>query len=197
MRLCRRWECDVLVVMKVWLLLVWVLWDPGAARAGKWTTYEKCTLVDDAYHDGDSFHVKAPTGYTYVFRLYGVDCPETDDRFPDRLEEQSKDFGVPVADLRKWGKKAERFTRTFLRRPFTVHTRKEKARGAGRKNRYYALVVNARGERLDEALVAAGLARVFGVGAEWPERMTRERFLRKLHALESAAKRDRSGVWEE
>jgi endonuclease YncB( thermonuclease family) len=180
--------------MKRWMLML--LLCSGVAWAGKWTSYEECELVEDAYYDGDSFNVKVPTGYTYVFRLYGVDCPEMDDRIASRLEEQSEEFGVPAAELPKWGGKAKRFVRSFLRRPFTVHTRKEKAMGASRKNRYYCVIVGANGERLDEALVKAGLARAYGVGAEWPERMTRERFIRKLHALESKAKREGTGIWE-
>lgn len=179
--------------MKRWVLML--LMCSGAAWAGKWTTYEKCELVEDAYYDGDSFNVKAPTGYTYVFRLYGVDCPETDSRIAERIREQQKEFGVPPAELMKWGEKAKRFTRAFLRRPFTVHTQKEKALGASKKSRYYCVVVGADGERLDEALAKAGLARAYGRGAEWPERMTRERFIRKLHSLESEAKRDKEGIW--
>ncbi len=76
-----------------------------------------------------------------------------------------------------------------------MHTQKEKARGAGKKNRYYAVIVGAGGERLDEALAEAGLARVYGMGAEWPERMTKERFFRKLDPLESKAKREKEGIW--
>ena len=74
-------------------------------------------------------------------------------------------------------------------------TQKEKAMGASRKNRYYCVIIGANGERLGEALLKAGLARAHGVGAEWPERMTVERFLRKLQTLEHKAKREKEGVW--
>lgn len=179
-----------------WIAVVIVMFVViSRAEAAKWLTYQNRELEEDAYFDGDSFQVTAATGYTYVFRLYGVDCPETDARIEERLQEQKKAFGIPAADLKKWGGKAKRFTRNFLRRPFTVHTKKEKAMGASKKNRYYCVIVGANGERLDEALVKAGLARVHGIGAEWPERMTRERFRRKLHALESKAKREKDGVW--
>ena len=67
----------------------------------------------------------------------------------------------------KWGKKAGAFTKKFLRKPFTVYTQKMKAGGASKKARYYAIVVNEDGERLDEALVEAGLARAYGMGAGW------------------------------
>lgn len=177
--------------------------------AKEWLVYERCELVDDQYFDGDSFSVKALTGYTYIFRLYGVDCPETDERVKSRLAEQGKEFRLEPKGLLKWGKKAAAFSKNFLRKPFFVYTQKIKAGGASKKARYYAIVVNAEGERLDEALVAAGLARAYGMGADWqqpfwheksktelPRRMTSKRFISKLHALESKAKRERIGVWE-
>lgn len=168
-----------------------------AANAAEWIAYEKASLVDDKYFDGDSFNVRVQTGYTYIFRLYGVDCAETDTRYPERLKEQAKEFGIEPGDVVKWGEEAKKFVRNFLRRPFTVHTRKEKAGGQSKKNRYYAVLVNEDGERLDEALIEAGLARAFGFGTEWPERTSRERFIRKLHAKESKAKRDDVGVWKD
>ena len=66
------------------------------------------------------------------------------------------------------GAKAKRFTATFLDDGFTVFTLKNKARGASGQNRYHGIVV-ADGKRLDEALLEAGLARAYGVPAEWPD----------------------------
>lgn len=165
--------------------------------AKEWITYEKCSLVDDKYFDGDSFNVRVPTGHTYIFRLYGVDCGETDVRFPDRLIAQGKEFGIAPPEVVKWGKEAKVFVRRFLRKPFKVHTLKEKAGGQSKKNRYYAIVVNSEGERLDEALVKAGLARAFGTPTAWPNGTEPERFILKLHAMESKAKRDDVGVWKD
>lgn len=191
-----------------WLVLFLGLFSTLAEAKGKrWLVYERCELADDKYFDGDSFSVKALTDYVYVFRLYGVDCPETDKRVKSRLTEQAKDFKIEEKDVIKWGKKASAFTKKFLRQPFTVYTRKTKARGASKKARYYAIVVNAEGKRLDEALVEAGLARAYGVGADWdepfwlktkndlPRKIDAKRFLRQLHSLESKAKRDRVGIW--
>lgn len=180
-----------------WLkqLFIFLTLASCACAGEKWMTFKNCQLVDDKYFDGDSFHVKAPTGYTYVFRLYGVDCPETDDLVPARITEQSKAFGIPEKDVLRWGKRAKTFTHKFLSKPFTVITCKAKAGGRSSQNRYYAIILNAQGERLDEALVKAGLARAHGVGAAWPERMKPERYSRKLTTLEHAAKRDRAGIW--
>lgn len=165
--------------------------------AENWITYEKCSLVDDKYFDGDSFNVRTQTSHTYVFRLYGVDCGETDTRYLDRLIEQGKDFGIEPSEVVKWGKDAQEFSKKFLRRPFTVHTVKLKARGQSKKPRYYAIIVNEKGDRLDEALLEAGLARSFGMPAAWPERTDEKRYRRKLDIIERKAKREDVGLWKD
>ncbi|WP_411826860.1 thermonuclease family protein [Luteolibacter sp. AS25] len=181
-----------------WLLItvLGLLFSAGQGFSKEWLTYEKCTFVDEKYYDGDSFYVKSPTGYTYIFRLYGVDCAETDSRYPDRLQEQADEFGVEVDELLKWGLEAKSFVKKFLRKPFTVYTQKFKAGGQSKQARYFAVIVNEDGERLDEALVEAGLARAYGLGADWPERTSPERYLRKLHSIESKAKREDVGIWK-
>jgi len=190
------------------VLLLGLFTATAGAKGKKWLVYERCELVDDKYFDGDSFSVKSLTGYTYVFRLYGVDCPETDDRVKSRLTEQAKEFEIEEKDVIKWGKEAKKFAKKFLRKPFTVYTQKSKARGASKKSRYYAIVVNADGKRLDEALIEAGLARAFGKGAEWdepfwgktkadlPRKIEAKRFMTKLRILENKAKREDQGVWK-
>lgn len=186
-----------------WLLraIAFALLSLAPVHAGQWETFEQCTLVTKEYFDGDSFHVAtkkpgAQKGYTYILRLYGVDCPETDRRHPDRVEEQAKAFGVGAKEVLAWGAKAKEFTRKFLAKPFTVHTKKEKAGGESEQNRYFAVVVGSGGERLDEALVQAGLARAYGAPADWPAKTRPEHFEGKLHSLESAAKRAKTGVWQ-
>lgn len=178
-----------------------------SASEKEWLVYGRSELVADEYYDGDSFAAKPVTGYTYLFRLYGVDCPETDNRFESRLEDQAKDFKIEQQDLIKWGQKAAQFTRDFLSEPFRVYTQKIKADGASGKSRYYAIVINKEGVRLDEALIKAGLARAHGMGAAWDEpmwegeianfarRMTTRRFLSGLRMLEKRAKREKVGIW--
>jgi endonuclease YncB( thermonuclease family) len=77
-----------------------------------------------------------------------------------------------------------------------VHTKKEDAGGVSGKDRYFAVVVGASGKRLDEALLEAGLARAYGMGADWPKGVRAERFLPKLHPFQSAAQRTGAGVWK-
>lgn len=177
------------------------------ASGKKWLIYERCELADDAYFDGDSFSVKALTGYTYVFRLHAVDCPESDDRVKSRLTEQAKDFKVKEEEIIKWGEKAAKFSKKFLSKPFTVYTQKVKAPGSSSKNRYYAIIVNSEGKRLSEALVEAGLARAYGKGASWdepfwkktkadlPRKMDADRYMTKLRFAANKAKREKVGIW--
>jgi endonuclease YncB( thermonuclease family) len=188
--------------------LLAVISKPCASASDKeWLVYDRSILVANEYHDGDSFAAKPITGYTYLFRLYGVDCPETDERFEERLADQAKDFKIKQEEVIKWGEKAAEFTRDFLSKPFRVYTQKIKADGASGKSRYYAIVINDEGVRLDEALVKAGLARAHGIGAVWNEpmwegkianfsrRMTSRRYLSGLRMLEKRAKRSRAGIW--
>lgn len=172
----------------------------STVHAQTWETFEKCSLLDKKYFDGDSFHVftkkpGAKRGHPYVFRLYGVDCPETDTRHSDQMAEQKKEFGLTEEEVLAWGKKAKKFTADFLSKPFTVHTKKEDAGGESKEKRYYAVVVGASGERLDEALLKAGLTRLGKVAADWPKGTNPKHFRGQLHALQSQAKSKEAGIW--
>lgn len=168
-----------------------------SARAQKWITYEGSTFQEHKYYDGDSFQIKAPTGYTYIFRLYGADTLETDNRFPSRIAEQAEYFHIPQKRVIHWGKVAKRFTRRFLRGKVTIHTRKEKSGSRSSKHRYYAIVIDDQGRRLDEALIEAGLARAHGVSVSYPKKTNDRTFQRRLHRLELKAKRNKIGIWAE
>ncbi|MEM7395334.1 MAG: hypothetical protein AAF492_23630, partial [Verrucomicrobiota bacterium] len=114
----------------------------SALAANKWEVWERCTLYEDEYaNDGDSFKVRKENAtYVYVLRLYFVDAPETEDSFPERVKEQADYWGITEKQALKLGKEASKFTKKFLSKPFTVYTRKEDARGRGKKNRYYCMI---------------------------------------------------------
>jgi len=182
--------------MKFPLALLLFVISTLPALAG-WKNYE-CQLVVDKYHDGDSFSGKAETGYIYIWRLYGVDCPETDEREPARLEEQARHFGVDVKSVLKWGREAADFTGKTLARGFTAHTQKHDARGASRKNRYYA-VITVKNQDLAELLVLEGLARAHGMAVAFPpdKNVDEDRFMRNLRNLENRARSAKKGIWSE
>ena len=169
--------------------------------AKDWTEYTGCQLTPGSYRDGDSFNQVEglKTGGQREsrtnWRLYGVDCPETDTREPERLKEQARAFRVPESSLIGWGKKAAEFSEEFLSQPFRVMTLREDAGGASNKNRYYAIIIGADGRLLHEALLEAGLARAYGMPAEWPDKHAR--FEDHLKSLERKARAAKAGIWAE
>ena len=133
--------------MKLFLrsLLLLVLLS-RSAQANDWKTFKDCRYLPNAANDGDSFHVRA-SGKEYIFRLYFVDAPETDDSIPDRLTEQAKYFRVATAEALEIGHEAERFTQEMLAQPFTVRTCLQDARGRSHLPRYFAFVQTEKGDQ--------------------------------------------------
>ena len=166
---------------------------PGAIRA-QWQTYTQCRLRTDEYGDGDSFHVQTARR-DYIFRLYFVDCPETDGSLADRIKDQAAYWDISPQDVIRLGKKAEEFTRAALSREFTVQTRKEDAQGNSRAPRYYAIVTDESGRDLAEALVENGLARVYGRAAEPGGGLPERKMWQRLEAAERRAKERKAGGW--
>jgi endonuclease YncB( thermonuclease family) len=163
------------------------------AHAGEWEKLENCRLVADEYGDGDSFHVT--TGdKDYIFRLYFVDCPEADSRFPERVKGQADYFGITSKQALEIGEKGTKFTRSALREPFTVWTKWQDARGASKQHRFYAVVVAPSGD-LALGLVNAGLARIFGVKTTMPNGHSAKEYLAMLGKMESRARKARRGSW--
>lgn len=167
----------------------------ASASAASWETWEECTLVDHPSNDGDSFRVVKKGGnYPYILRLYFVDTPETEERFPERVQAQADYWGISSDASVAAGHRATTWTTRALKRPFTVITRKEVARGTSDKNRYYAAIKTEKGW-LAEGLVSAGWARVYGQETEVPGLPRKEVYWARLRALERKAKSERVGCW--
>lgn len=162
---------------------------PATAAPKSWQTLTNCTLIANSNNDGDSFHVRA-AGKEYIFRLYFVDAPETDDRFPERVAAQAAYFGVSPAQALQIGHDAATFTKDQLAKPFSITTRWQDAAGSSSLRRQYGLVSVTAGD-LGEMLVSNGLARIHGadVGGIGKERVER------LRQLEEQAKARKSGAW--
>jgi len=182
------------VRLGVVLLWSWGNWGVQSALAeGAWETLEGCQLIRNDSNDGDSFHVRHD-GQDYIFRLYFVDTPESDELIPARVQEQAEVFGTNTQRVLAVGAQATRFTARQLARPFTVVTRRENARGMSRLPRYFAFVTTADGQDLGELLVAEGLARSYGVAAAPPGKRI-EQLRRRYDTLEARAKAARLGAW--
>ncbi len=160
-----------------------------------WQRWERCTLLTDRYMDGDSFYIKTSNGRVYIIRIYFVDAPETDDRFPDRLEEQAEYFGISVRDNLRVGDMATKFAQQFMREPFTVHTRRQTARGASDSPRFFGFIENSQGKFLHEELVRNGLGRVHGMPAARPDGLAAARVWSRLRAAREEAKERKVGAW--
>ena len=172
--------------------LVWSISLCGFARG--WTELEGVVFETDGYSDGDSFRAKRNSS-KYMFRLYFVDAPETDDRFESRVLEQAAYFGVTKEEVMKAGEKAGEWMKELLgKETITVFTRYTDARGASDRKRYFAMVKV--GDRwLSELLVEQGLARIYGMQVELPDGTSFKKYWRNLERLEKEAKERNRGLW--
>jgi len=159
-----------------------------------------CRYLPAPWADGDSFLVRLPDGEEKVFRLYFVDCIETevaDVTGKRRLREQARYFGVEDFSMaREFGVEATRFVAETLTEPFTIHTTFSKAPGRGGKPRHYAFITSAGGHDLGELLVEKGLARAFGFGRETPDGTHRDDWQAQLEDAELVAALRGRGVWK-
>jgi DNA uptake protein ComE-like DNA-binding protein len=167
--------------------------DVGARESKDWIVLENCRLISNPANDGDSFHASSGAR-EYIFRLYMVDAPETDEMNPARLVEQAKYFTITVPQAIEVGQAAKEFTREKLSEPFTVFTRMSDAMGHSRLERFYAFVQTKDGD-LGEQLVRNGLARNYGFKAVPPGIRNSRLEVEKLQQFEDEAKKERIGGW--
>lgn len=159
-----------------------------------WVHLDNVTLVENPANDGDSFHARRNRS-RYLLRVYFVDTPETDDRFPERIQEQADYFGVTVEQVIAGAHQADEYTRQLLAKgPFDVYTKYRDARGASQRRRIYAMV-KVDGRWLCELLVENGFARIHGVGDDLPDNVSERRHWARLRTLENEARRERRGIW--
>ncbi|HEY2952563.1 MAG TPA: helix-hairpin-helix domain-containing protein [Verrucomicrobiae bacterium] len=162
---------------------------------GNWEVLDGCRLLTNAPMDGDSFHV-LHRGRDYLVRLYFVDAPETDASLRERIEDQAEYFGIAVADVPRGGILATKLTREKLTgREFTVVTRWQNAMGRSRQARFYGIVL-VHGKSLADELVSNGLARIYGLRANWPETTRSATIINKLKNLEMTAREQGRGLWD-
>lgn len=166
----------------------------GDGRADRWWTYERCRLMAHPANDGDSFHVQTKSDH-YLYRLYFVDAPETDDLVPERVKEQMEYWDVTQEELFQAAAEATAFTKQFLRIQFTVYSKREDARGRSKLPRFYA-AVETEDKDLALALVENGLARAYGcVPSDMPDDGNPRKTAARLRAAEREAKRAGRGIW--
>ena len=182
------------VRIHILVLLLWLVSVPSwAADRKAWVHLTDCQYVEQAYNDGDSFHVQCGE-HVFVVRLYFVDAPESTLRYPDRTREQSEYFGVTLDETLRAGRQATRLVRERLHTPFVVWTRWARAGGGTTIPRYYGFV-EVEGQSLAELLVSEGLARTKGVRATGPTGVPAHVVQDTLQALERTAREHKRGIW--
>jgi competence protein ComEA len=178
------------------LLLVPPVGAQQVLGTNQWETLEGCRLLTNAVVDGDSFRVLHKER-EYLFRLYFVDAAETDSSLKDRVQDQAAYFGISVQDIPRVGKLGAEFTREKLSgRDFTVLTRWQNAMGRSSLARFYCVVL-VEEKNLAEELVAGGLARIYGLRANWPDGPRSTTFINRLKNFELEAREQKRGVWDE
>lgn len=169
------------------------LFVASALHAEKWEKLENCRLNETAYFDGDSFSV-FHAGGEIIVRLYFVDCPETNESFPDRVRTQAGHFGKSVEETLHVGSYAKQATAQLLSRLFTVLTKYQDAKGQSAMPRYFGFVTTAEGKDLAEILVANGLARSYGEIAA-PQGKNAAALKAKYDRLDDKARRSKFGLY--
>jgi endonuclease YncB( thermonuclease family) len=176
------------------LLILCLLCAAASAPAREWTVFESCTWIENPANDGDSFHIRHKKK-DYLVRLYFVDAPETDNRYPDRIREQADYFSLTPDQALAGGKSAAAFTRDLLKdKTFQVYTQYVDARGGSDQKRYHAMV-KVDGRWLSELLAEAGWVRLHGIGDELPDKVSERRYWTRLRTLEKEAKAKLAGLW--
>jgi DNA uptake protein ComE-like DNA-binding protein len=189
-------RCRGLRWIRLWAILVARVFGcvaDNVSGRGPWTTLENCRYLVKRANDGDSFHVSVG-GKEYIFRLYFVDAPETNEEFPDRIKVQARYFGLADDQTLKLGELAKAFTREKLSRPFVVRTCWQDAMGRSRLPRYFAFVQTHNGD-LGEQLVEHGLARRYGAAAKPKDLSSSQLEWEKLASLEQKAEQEKVGGW--
>ena len=208
-----------------WILVVSAAWLPtgrceaAPKAAEKWIERIDCRLADDRFADGDSFALKwkdeKGKEVERTYRLYGVDCPESDasDKVLEkRIQDQMEVFGTDRGTVLKFGKEAARFTERALKRGkvrIMTHGKlgEEVPKHPGRPQRRYAMVEvldeNGKPRWLHELLLENGLARAYGENVAWPpkeeerhgEKAAAQDFRKTLDNTERLARSRKAGIW--
>jgi len=86
------------------------------------------------------------------------------------------------------------FTAKRLAGTFTLWTRWRDALGRSAGGRVYVIAMPG-GEDMNESLVEAGLARIYGTRTPLPDGRDSRAYLTHLKAIEAKAKREQRGAW--
>lgn len=196
------WPLGLIVVL---LGAAWVLREGGYPGGGSGAPESQTGYVwiDHRHNDGDSFHVRTPSGSRMEIRLYYVDAPESalktyanGDTNHARVDDQAEDLGLDRERAVEVGRMAKKWVRGKLRgKEFTVSTYGEKVFNGPRRYAFVELGTGGEKRYLHELLVEEGLVRIHTKGARLPDGTPRSKQERRLRILEREAKKAKKGAW--
>ena len=170
----------------------------------RYETFNRCRLIEHRHNDGDSFHVRLPTGEDVEFRLYYVDTPESSarryrngDTNYRRIAEQGRAMGgLTQKQTTSIGQDAKHFVHNLLsKQPFRVITKWEPVYNSDRRYAFVLVSWKGRERFLHEILVDKGIARIHTLGRELPDGTSYYRHKDALKKREAVAKKHRVGAW--
>ncbi len=180
-------------------LLIWIAGQIAARAQATWERLEGLRFVDGPHADGDSIETEV-RGKRVVFRLYFIDCIESNPESRDRRRGQARELGLrddPEGDGLMIARQAGAFTREQLREPFTVLTKWEQVDPRGENPSIRAFIVNSKGEDLSQLLVENGLAiiRAGRATTNHPDGTSSAGVAERLRAAEIRATKSLRGAW--
>jgi endonuclease YncB( thermonuclease family) len=181
------------------LALVWAFVVSPLLAQG-WEKLTRCEYHQGSHSDGDSIEILRD-GKRYIFRLYFVDCVETNRDSRARRAVQSRYFGLDgraQASALRVAYLASTFTRSQLREPFTIYTRWQPVDADSGNPAIRAFVETAKGDDLATLLVGEGLA-IIRHGAKavshHPDGRSATEFSAHLTTVERQAREKKRGAW--
>jgi len=175
----------------------------GGETMGNYEVYRNCRLANEKHNDGDSFEVHLPDGRGEVFRLYFVDCPESDfksyaggDTNHKRISDQAEMLGITPEQAVQIGQQAKHFTLDLLAsKPFTIYTAWDSPYHDNRFHAFVEVEENGKPRWLHELLVERGFCRIYTKGAGLPDGTSLSDHKDLLRAKEREARSSRAGAW--
>jgi endonuclease YncB( thermonuclease family) len=171
----------------------------GPATLPDFKVFPKAKFIESRTNEADTLRIKVSDSEDeHVFVLYFVDALDASWTHPQRVQEQSRYFGVSGERVVTEGQRAAAYVSQLLKsHPFSVMTRWEQV---PERSRFYALILveisAGKWVYLADLLVQQGFARVAGVTTSLPsDSRSMNDYALELQTLRKQAEQRKAGVW--
>jgi endonuclease YncB( thermonuclease family) len=161
--------------------------------------FPKAKFIESRTNEADTLRIKVSDSEDeHVFVLYFVDALDASWTHPQRVQEQSRYFGVSGERVVTEGQRAAAYVSQLLKsHAFSVMTRWEQV---PERSRFYALILveisAGKWVYLADLLVQQGFARVAGVTTSLPsDSRSMNDYALELQTLRKQAEQRKAGVW--